>query len=172
MDLTSGENQSGSAANENGGIRNDQDIPISSDLGSSDLRGSGRDHLGCPETENPTYDKMKARSLQHAYIIARPRSLRHSELLKARSLRHAYVIACSRSLRHSELLKARSLQHAYIIAHPRSLRHSELLKARSLRHAYDIARPRSLRPSELLKVWSLRHTRTQLIRGRFGPPSS
>ncbi|MQM10482.1 hypothetical protein Taro_043376 [Colocasia esculenta] len=37
MDLTSGENQSGSAVNEKGGVRTDQGIPISSDLGSSDL---------------------------------------------------------------------------------------------------------------------------------------
>ncbi|MQL84205.1 hypothetical protein Taro_016706 [Colocasia esculenta] len=37
MDLTSGENQSGSAVNENGSVRTDQGIPIRSDLGSTDL---------------------------------------------------------------------------------------------------------------------------------------
>ncbi|MQM04554.1 hypothetical protein Taro_037355 [Colocasia esculenta] len=35
MNLTSGENQSGSAVNEKGDVRTDQGIPISSDLGSS-----------------------------------------------------------------------------------------------------------------------------------------
>ncbi|MQM15072.1 hypothetical protein Taro_048009 [Colocasia esculenta] len=140
----------------------------------SHKEGSRRDRLGCPETDNPTYDKMKARSLRHAYIASRLRSLQHSELLKVRSLRHAYITARPRSLRHSELLKARSLRHAYITARLRSLRHSELLKARSLRHtslrhsellkarslrhAYIIARPRPLQHSELLKAWLLRHT--------------
>ncbi|MQL84043.1 hypothetical protein Taro_016564 [Colocasia esculenta] len=113
---------------------------------------SRRDRLGRPETELP-----KAQSLRHAYIIARPRSLRHSELPKVRSLRHAYIIARPRSLRHSELPKARSLRHTYITARPRSLRPSELPKAQSLRHAYITARPMSLRHSELPKARSLWH---------------
>ncbi|MQM07509.1 hypothetical protein Taro_040348 [Colocasia esculenta] len=45
MDLTSGENQSGSAVNEKGGVRTDQGIPISSDLGSSDLSKAIGRHL-------------------------------------------------------------------------------------------------------------------------------
>ncbi|MQL68250.1 hypothetical protein Taro_000552 [Colocasia esculenta] len=45
MDLTSGENQSGSAANEKGDVRTDQGIPISSDPGSSDLSKANGRHL-------------------------------------------------------------------------------------------------------------------------------
>ncbi|MQL80671.1 hypothetical protein Taro_013109, partial [Colocasia esculenta] len=45
MDLTSGENQSGRAVNENGGIRTDQGIPIRSDLGSTDLSKAIGRHL-------------------------------------------------------------------------------------------------------------------------------
>ncbi|MQM20197.1 hypothetical protein Taro_053213 [Colocasia esculenta] len=48
IDLTSGENQSRSAVNEKGGVRTDQGIPISSDLGSSDLiKAIGRHLVYC-----------------------------------------------------------------------------------------------------------------------------
>ncbi|MQM18225.1 hypothetical protein Taro_051213 [Colocasia esculenta] len=45
MNLTSGENQSGSAVNEKGGVRTDQGIPISSNLRSSDLSKAIGRHL-------------------------------------------------------------------------------------------------------------------------------
>ncbi|MQL69688.1 hypothetical protein Taro_001970 [Colocasia esculenta] len=74
-------------------------------------------HMFSPSVEQ---DFGMARSLRHAYIAARPRSLWHSELLKARSLRHAYNTARPRSLRPSELLKGRSLRR--VIARSKSLR--------------------------------------------------